>query len=565
LPGYIAPVTQRHFPQFKRAWWLIVLVVNAAAFSTFAGNAQEGPQGPTTPVPLGPRMPLELEEYAADWPTTQGNLAATRAALNSPINAESVDRLEIDWTFELDSMSGWGGMTSSPIVAGNTVYIQDRASNVFALSRNTGRLKWRHDYDIESGGPNGLALGYGRIFGALADTAEVFALNARNGNEIWHVQLSANTGEDIDVAPVVYDNTVYVSTAPAISGNYYGGGQKGVFFALDAGTGSVLWQFDTTNNLWGNPRLNSGGGLWYPPSIDADGNFYFGTGNAGPWPGTSAYPNGSSRPGDNDYASSMVSLDATTGAVRWHVNASPHNLFDLDFQNTPVLVDLITDVDIVKLAIDTGKTGEIIAVDANSGEIVWRTTVGTHENDDLTELPAGESVEVLPGTFGGIETAVSYADGTLFVPVVNLSTQYTSTGIVRGSVDLATATGELVALEVRDGSVKWKIDMPQGPFGGTAVANDVVFVSTLDGVFVGYDAVTGERLWHYQASSGFNAPPAIAGDMVIVAAAGPRIPNAQEAAAAATPGASAEPVMEVIAFRLEQPEPTATPEVNNGP
>jgi glucose dehydrogenase len=123
LPGYTALVTQRHFPQFKRTRWLIVLVVIAAAFSTFAGNAQEQPQGPTTPVPLGPRMPLELEEYAADWPTTQGNLAATRAALNSAINAESVDRLEIDWTFELDSMSGWGGMTSSPIVAGNTVYI----------------------------------------------------------------------------------------------------------------------------------------------------------------------------------------------------------------------------------------------------------------------------------------------------------------------------------------------------------------------------------------------------------------------------------------------------------
>jgi outer membrane protein assembly factor BamB len=250
--------------------------------------------------------------------------------------------------------------------------------------------------------------------------------------------------------------------------------------------------------------------------------------------------------------------------VRWHVNASPHNLFDLDFQNTPVLVDLVTGVDVVKLAIGTGKTGEIIAANANTGEIVWRTTVGTHENDDLTELPDGESVEVLPGTFGGIETAVSYADGTLFVPIVNLSTEYAGTGIVHGSVDLATATGELVALDVRDGSIKWKVDLPQGPFGGTAVANDVVFVSTLDGVFAGYDGVTGERLWSYQASSGFNAPPAIARDMVIVAAAGPRIPNALEADAAATSDSSDVPVMEVIAFRLKHPEPTATPDVNTG-
>ncbi|MFL5758702.1 MAG: PQQ-binding-like beta-propeller repeat protein [Thermomicrobiales bacterium] len=573
LPGYTAPVIRQLVPHLNLVRWLIRSIVLTVALSTLGGAAQEPGerQGPKTPVPLGPTTPPELEAYARDWPTAQGNLAGTRAARDATINAENVDQLDVAWRFPLVASSGWGGMTATPLVAGNTVYVQDMQSNVFALNRNTGKVEWKHEYNVNSAGPNGLALGYGRIYGVLGDTAEVFALSARTGVERWRVKLSGNSGEGIDMAPLVYDNTVYVSTAPSNSRTFYGGGQKGVFFALDAGTGSVMWQFDTTSNLWGNPRINSGGGLWYPPSVDHNGNIYFGTGNPGPWPGTHAFPNGSSRPGDNDYASSMVSLNPKTGAVRWSVNARPHDLFDLDFQNTPVLVRLQTDAGIVKLAIGSGKTGTVIAANADTGQLVWQTAVGKHQNDDLTELPMGKTVEIYPGNLGGIETPISYANGTLFVPVVNLSRLYKATGFVIDSGELTSATGELVALDVRDGSLKWQVELPQGAFGGTAVANDVVFVSTLDGVFAGYDVKSGERLWSYQASSGFNAPPAIAGDMVFVAAAGPLVARAVQpepvtpAAGSlfgsnptATPAPAPASVMDLIAFRISQPQSTAT-------
>jgi outer membrane protein assembly factor BamB len=273
----------------------------------------------------------------------------------------------------------------------------------------------------------------------------------------------------------------------------------------------------------------------------------------------------------------MVCLNPKTGAVRWYVNAHPHDLFDLDFQNTPVLVTVQTDVDILKLAIGSGKTGTVIAADADTGQIVWKTEVGKHKNDDMRELPKDEIVEVYPGNLGGIETPISYADGTVFVPVVNLSTMHTATGFVPGSGDLTRATGELVALDVRSGKIKWTVDLQQGPFGGTIVANDVVFVSTIDGVFAGYDTKTGERLWSYQATSGFNAPPAIAGDLLLVAAAGPLISGEVEvapeppdptslfgSAATATPEIPPAPVMELIAFRLKEPKTNVTPEINSG-
>lgn len=530
----------------SRVALVLALFLSLIVVAGNEGLAQEADeiQVALTPVSLGPAIPPELDLYKTDWPAPNGNLAATRDAIGSTIDSSNVGDLEVAWTFTIEAVAGWGGMTATPLILGHTVYVQDMLSNVFALDRATGVVKWEQRYEIPSAGPNGLAAGYGALFGTIGDTSEVFALDAVSGEELWRVQLPSNPGEGVDVAPIVYDSVVYVSTVPGDSNRYYGGGLRGILFALDASNGSTLWQWDTTtDNLWGNARVNGGGGVWYPPSVDGQGNIYFGVGNASPWPGNSKYPNGSSRPGDNDYASSMVSLDPESGALRWYHNAKPHDLFDLDFQNAPVIVQTEISGEQITLAIGSGKTGTVIAANAETGEIVWQASVGKHQNDELQEIPEGEEVEVFPGILGGVETPIAYADGTVFVPVVNLSTRFTSTGNVNGSLDLTTGTGELVALDVADGSVKWKVDLPQANFGGVTVANDVVFTSGIDGLFRAHDIETGDLLWSYRASAGFNASPAVAGDMVIVAAAGPMFPG---------PGAPAdiEPLNQVIAFKV---------------
>jgi len=542
---------------------LVVVLFVGGLYSGNWGNAQEAEpyQQPATPNPLGPAIPPEIEQYASDWPTYQGNLAGHRANLQSDIDSTNVDQLEVAWTFPIEATADFGGMTTGPLILGETVYVQDMDSNVFALDRETGQVKWEARYEVPTIGPNGVAVGYGMLFAPLGDTAEVVGLNAETGDEVWRVQLSVNPAEGIDIAPIVYDNVVYVSTVPGDSEVFYTGGGKGIVYALDALTGNVLWQFDTTtDNLWGNPRINSGGGVWYPFSVDDDGYLYFGTGNAGAWPGTvvdgTPYPNGSSRPGSNDYASSMVSLDPATGQVRWFYNAQPHDLLDHDFQLTPIIANVTVDGQERKVAIGAGKSGTVVAADADSGEVLWEVEVGQHnEFDDIQEIPEGETIESLPGVIGGVETAMAYSDGVVFVPVINLATQFTSTGFVNDSFDITAATGELVALNAADGTVKWKVEIPTMNVGSATVANDVVFTSGLDGVLRGFNVETGELLWSYQASSGFNAPPSIAGDMLIVAASAPLIPPATGAEAtpagaeAATPETT-EQVPALIAFRL---------------
>lgn len=471
------------------------------------------------PTSLGPAVPPEITQYAQDWPTYQGNLQATRVAAGSTIDSSNVATLGIAWNLPLPKAGFAGSITANPIIQGDTVYVQDMYSNVYALDRETGAINWQRTYDTAcTAGPNGVSVGYGRLFGTTGSGSHAFALDAATGEELWSVQLTNNPREGLSVTPSIFDSTVYLSTMIAGRvGAPYGGGTKGIIYALSAETGETLWQWDTTsNNLWGQPRVNSGGCVWYPFSFDDDGHIYFGVGNPAPYPGTAAQPNGSSRPGENLYSNCMVSLRLDSGAIRWYVNGNPRDIFDLDFQNTPVVADVDINGVSTKVAIGSGKNGYVIAANADSGKELWRVPVGMHQNDDLAEFPLDTPVLVYPSANqGGIQTPLAYSDGMVYAPIVNLG-QYT-TGSAFGETE-GVGTGQLVALDVTNGSVLWEVDFPYPADGGATISNDLVFTSTLDGILSAFNKQTGEQVFTWQGPAGINASPAIAGDMLIIPA-----------------------------------------------
>lgn len=491
-----------------------------------AGLAQElTTQGTPTATPIGPTIPPELRDAARNWPTANGGLRGLRRAEGSAIDASTVAALVTRWSVPITVTTGYGGMTATPIVVGDRVYIQDMRSNVAALDRESGATVWSYPVDQPCIGPNGVGVGYGLVVGATGDSGEVFALDHVTGAERWRVRLTNNPGEGIDMAPLVYDGAVYVSTVAGSTASFNAGGARGVFFALDAATGVTLWQFDTTSNLWGAPRINSGGGLWYPPSIDDDGNLYVGVANAGPWPGIEDQPNGASRPGSNPYASSMVCLDGATGEVRWALDAAPHDLLDHDFQNTPLLVDVENDDDSLRLAIGSGKTGVVIAVDRATGRERWRTAVGIHSGEpDASGFAPGERRAVSPGAWGGVLTPIA-SDGTMVVAsVVNFPTIYGATGYDKGSMfALQGATGVLVGIDVVSGAMVWETTLPTMPTAGVTIAGNVALTSGLDGIFRAFGIGNGTALWQADMGAGVNAAPAIAGDEVMIPAAATRI------------------------------------------
>jgi outer membrane protein assembly factor BamB len=440
------------------------------------------------------------------------DLANTREAKGT-IKQANVDGLEEAWSIPIEGQGVYGSYAWAPIVANGVIYSQDLESNVQALDLESGDVLWTKKYESVSHGPNGLAVADGHVYGATA--SEAFALDQKTGKELWSTPLEGA----VDIAPGTNDGTVYVSTVPETPNAEYEAGAVGILYALDGKTGKKLWEFDTVpKDLWGHPEINSGGGLWYPPSFDSKGDVYVGTGNPAPLPGTANKPWGSSRPGNNLYADSMVKLDPKTGKVIWHYQQTPHNIYDWDFQDSPVMVT----VGGKEVAIGAGKSGVVVAIDTKTGKPIWKTSVGVHNGHDNDPLYAmrGEYNkiklgEVFPGQLGGVIAPMATDGKRVYVPIVNHSMTVRNGGEI---TEESSATGEVVGLNLKTGKQEWVRELEQPAYGATLVVNDLVFATTADGVVHALLAESGGEVWQAALPAGTNAGVMVSGDMLLAPA-----------------------------------------------
>jgi outer membrane protein assembly factor BamB len=503
---------------------LRVLMVGLAALALVSCGGGGG-----SGVPDG--APSEASSFDDEWPAPNQDLGNRRVA-SSDIDSGNVDELGVAWTVPIEGGGTFGNYASTPIVADGVVYTQDLTSNVKAIDFETGQVKWTRNYNSANVGPNGVAIGYDKIYGATSEFA--FALNKDTGAEVWRSQrLVRNANEGIDMAPGVFDNTVYVSTVPGNTKSFYKGDGVGVLWALDAETGDEKWKFFTVPpTLWDaeHKDINSGGGLWHPPAFDDNGDVYISVANPAPWPGTNELPWGQSRPGPNKHSDSLVKLNREDGKLIWARQVLAHDIYDWDLQLPPILT---TEGD-RDLALVAGKVGYVYAIDTSDGSLVWKKAVGQHnghdndnvlalrgEYDQLPKLP----LTILPGILGGVETQMAVADGVVYAPIVNLPTRFKNQETPE--LQIPQGTGEMVALNVSDGSVKWQRDLPQPAYGAATVSNDLVFTTTFEGKVIALDRDSGSVVWEEQLPAGTNATIAIVGDTLITAASFPQSADQQ--------------------------------------
>lgn len=435
------------------------------------------------------------------WAQPNLDPSSTRATTSTTIDVRDVGRLRPVWRFRIEAAPGESGaMTASPVIADGAVYVQDMKSNVFALDLATGRVRWKRLFDDTTPGPNGLAVADGRVYGET-DTA-AFALSAKTGRTLWRRLLVSPTEQFVETAPLVVGGRMYVSTVGLPPGG------RGALYALDAATGRLDWRFATIKSPWRIPTEAGGGGAWYPPSVAGD-VAYWGTTNPYPYGGSPAHPNGGAYAGRALYTDSLLALDVRTGALRWYDQVTRHDVRDYDFQLPPIVEG--------RLVIGAGKAGRVIAWDRGTHRRVWTATVGVHR-EDTGPLPSTR-VLVCPGLLGGVETPMAYADGRIFVPVVDLCMHASARGYEPlSAVDPTSGRGELVAIDAATGRIAWRDRLREPDFGCATVANGVVFTSTFDGTLLGFDARTGRRLVERRLRAGTNACPAVAGGMLVVAA-----------------------------------------------
>ena len=495
-------------------------VVRARLLALFGAAAAAGCGGGESRVSRALADPPEIR--AGAWAAPNGDNAGTRSARGSRIDAGNVRRLRAAWRFRFPGRAGYSGIAASnPVVSRGRVFVQDLNSNVYALDLRSGRLRWARRYGSESGGPNGVALARGKVYGNTVTHA--FALDGETGRELWRTRLTERANP-ITIAPAVAGGLVFTST----TGQAPGG--RGELVALDAETGRVRWRFDTIRDPWRFPEAR-GGGAWQTPTVSRSGGVLWGIANPYPWGGTPQRPNGGSYPGPTLYTSSLVVIDGRTGKLRWFDQVTPHDIRDYDFHLPPILAG--------GLVVGAGKAGRVIAWRAATRERVWETRVGLHRND-VGNLPP-KPVPVCPGLLGGVETAMALAHGLVFVPVVDLCYPYGSRGtkaIDFYRVEPSRGRGRLVALDVRTGERRWERTLPSPVFGCATVSNDVVFTSTFDGRVYALAAATGRTVWQTRARAGINACPAVAGDTLLVAAGTDH------------PSFEAQPPLELVAYRL---------------
>jgi alcohol dehydrogenase (cytochrome c) len=487
---------------------VVVLLLAGGGGDDSGGDQTAAPQ-PATSTPDQPDASGGGKPAFTGSALPNNDLSNTRSSAG-PIKAANVKQLKAAWSLPLgqESQSQYGSYASTPVVADGVIYSQDLASNVSAIDLKTGEVLWSKSYASPDQGPNGVNVGGGRVYGVTADS--VFALDQKTGKEVWKKELIRNAGEGLDMAPGYHGGLVYASTVPGNNGKFYGGGTKGILWALDAKTGAKKWSFDTApTEKWSkkNAEVNLGGGLWHTPAFDSAGNMYFGTGNPGPFPGTQEHPWGSSRPGKNLYTNSLVKLDAKTGKLKWYYQAVPHDLYDWDFQNPPILAK----VKGKPAVIESGKVGYVIALDRSTGKVLWKRAVGKHNGHDKDPIYASKgqysklslNEEIYPGRLGGVIAPTSTDGKLVFVPVVNNSVTYTGHD-KDAAQDGQTSTGALVAIDLDTGRIKWNVDYGSPSFGATSVTNDVVFSTTFDGILHANDAKTGKPLWDQQLPAATN-------------------------------------------------------------
>ncbi len=314
-----------------------------------------------------------------DWPA-YGGVTASRYSELAQINTRTVSALKQVWRFD----TGKGGLQTSPLVMGRTLYAYTPGQQVIALEATTGRLRWTFDAKFPARqparGPTWWSDGKERrLFAGVMN--QLYALDPDTGKPITSfgeggkVDLRKELGNDytqngvVLTSPgVIYKDLIIVGfrtgeTKPAAPGHIR---------AYDVHTGKLRWIFHTIPQpgepgyeTWPVEAWKTAGGAnnWAGMVVDRKRGIVF-------VPTGSAVDDmyGYDRKGDDLYADTLLALNAATGKQLWRFQGVHHDMWDRDFPSPPVLVTVARGAKRIDAVAQTTKQGFVFVFDRASGK-----------------------------------------------------------------------------------------------------------------------------------------------------------------------------------------------------
>jgi outer membrane protein assembly factor BamB len=379
-----------------------------------------------------------------------------------------------------------GAIESSPVEAGGCVYIGTQAGDVYALNTDSGQLVW-HNKLISA---TTLSIAQGRVF--VQSSTILTALDAATGSVLWQKDFSPGTGYTSIGSPLAFENWVVAG----LTGCFDLGARpvpcRGYYAIMDQATGDlVIDGYDVSEEDLA--RGMEGPGFWSQPTYDPEDRYiYFGTANT-----RSIAP-------ENPYSNALLKIDAdpnraTFGEIVGYFRNTPLN----PLANLPGFTQLCGQGS----PLPTTATGAACIDDDDwpSSAVIYRNSQGrkligsTHSSSVLPVrtfasflVPTGNYFAIDPVTMqevwraptSGARAAVAAYDGSKI---------YYSGG----------EGGEIYAVDKDTGTVRWQASAIGGnQWQHVSAANGVVYTPSGNlginagslGLLMAYDARDGTPL-----------------------------------------------------------------------
>lgn len=251
---------------------------------------------------------------------------------------------------------------------------------------------------------------------------------------------------------------------PAVAyGRLYLGTNAGLFLAVEARTGKVVWRHDLGRCIAASPAV-------------ADGVVYESFLNHPPCNATGAGLDGE-----------VIAFDAQTGAIRWRRQIGPTESSPLVAGGSVYVGDWL---------------GKVYALDAGSGALRW--SFGTGDKVKGAVSLAGGRLYV--GSYDGHVYALDPLTGTQVwrasaqSRLGSLGTFYSTPAVAYGRVYIGSTDGKVYSYGASSGKLRWSYGTGGYVYASPAVWRQLVLVGSYSGTFYAFNAATGDVRWRFQAN-----------------------------------------------------------------